>query len=293
MADTHHGPQSADAMSTKSGDTRTEPPPRQTPEPPVRHHHLSGNSAIMAELQAFKATMTEKFADFARQLNNNNISVMTKLQEIEQKYDDKITALEIDNKTLSDKLVKHVKAYDVVCDRLNRCERLIKETERNELENEQYSRKNSVRVFGLPTALPNENSKAIMVNFVNEKLAIVPPLRPDDIEVAHRVGAPTAKHTQTLLCKFMRRTDKVRVITARKTLKGTGFSISDDIAKKLMEYMEALKERTDIGQIWFWNGKLFAKPPNCNNFFNPRLHCDVHKLVQKALARPPPPPAQS
>ena len=142
-------------------------------------------------------------------------------------------------------------------------------------------------MFGLPVPRANEDPKRVVCDFVNTKLELNPPLLPAAIDVAHRVGAPTVKRTQTMLCKFVMHTDKWRIIKIRKILQKTGFGISDDIAKQHLDYMDALKTRQDVSEVWFFNGKVFLKPVGTKHACNPRLHCDIDKLIKDTLLKPP------
>ena len=77
------------------------------------------------------------------------------------------------------------------------------------------------------------------------------------------------------------------VIRSRSSLKGTGMGISDDIAKALLDYMDLLQQRSDIAQTWFFNGKIFCRPEGSKNTFNPRLYCDIDKMINVAINKPP------
>ena len=147
--------------------------------------------------------------------------------------------------------------------------------ERAEVENEQYSRKNSVRIFNLPAPRQNEDSRAVVCEFANTKLQLEPPLVPHDIDICHRVAVKSPRHTQMMICKFVRRTNKIRILKIRTKLASTGLGVADDIAKQHLDFMDGLKKRADVAEVWFFNGKIFCKPVGTENSFNPRLHCNV------------------
>ena len=250
------------------------------PEPPPRRAHQSGGTTLTVSY------FEEQFRSVKLMITSFQSDVTQRILEFEQKIESRLFDLEQNNDKLKQTINTQQKEIQDLKDKLVLHEHKLKIAERDETENEQYSRKSSVRIFGLSSGHKNEDAKRVVCDFVNTKLQVAPPLREDDIDVAHRVGAPSAKNTQTMLCKFLKRTDKMRVLKCRSKLKGSGVSIGDDITKKHLEYMDELKKRPDISQIWFWNGKLFAKPVNCENFFNPRLYCDVDKLIQETKARP-------
>ena len=78
----------------------------------------------------------------------------------------------------------------------------------------------------------------------------------------------------------------MRVLKLRSALGGSGLAISDDIAKQHLDYMNQLKGREDVSQVLFYDGKIWLKPKNTLNSCNPRLHCDINKLITDTLNKP-------
>ena len=248
-----------------------------TPRRTDQSAEIDSLPAINTDFQKFAIYIKSQFNDFS-----------TRLADMESRLEDRLTALEIENNTLRESLTRNEKSMQVMDSRLKSCERKLEEAERREVENEQYSRKSSIRIFGLPSAKKNEDAKRVVCDFVNNsKLKLDPPLQAEAIDIAHRVGRPSPKDTQTMICKFMRRTDKERVIKFRKRLSGSKMGISDDIAKSHLDYMEELRKRQDITDVWFFDGKIFAKPVDCTHNILPRLYCNIEKLIFDAKARPP------
>ena len=56
---------------------------------------------------------------------------------------------------------------------------------------EQYSRKSSIRVYGVSEHTTGSTDQKLLHLF-NDVLKIAPPIQPDDIEVSHRIGKPQA-----------------------------------------------------------------------------------------------------
>ena len=86
-----------------------------------------------------------------------------------------------------------------------------------------------------------------------------------------------------MLCKFLIRTEKMRVIENRTKLARpvrTGYGISDDITKRNLDFMKDLEKREDIKDVWFFNGKVFFKLKTSNKKFTPRLSSNIDKLIQ-------------
>ena len=261
----------------------------KSPDIPPRRLHMSGSMDQLAQFTDFKslaAFVGAQFTRFETILVNDKADYLSKLADVEIRLEKRVFDLEIEN----DKLAAGVKSVtsdnEKLINRVSTLEHQLKLGQRHEVENEQYSRKSSVRCFGLPAPQGTEDCKNTVCNFVNTKLSVEPPLVPDDIDICHRVGGKSERNTQTILCKFMRRTVKMRVLKLRSALGGSGLAISDDIAKQHLDYMNQLKEREDVSQVWFYDGKIWLKPKNTLNSCNPRLHCDINKLITDTLNKP-------
>ena len=82
---------------------------------------------------------------------------------------------------------------------------------------EQYSRRNSVRLSGLPES-PDENVVALVMKVVNEDMAVTPPLAIEEIDRIHRVGKSDGGRHRPLLIKFATYRSRRRVISQRRFL---------------------------------------------------------------------------
>ena len=277
----------ASVTKTTHGSDKADSPPNRPP----RKGHASGNAAnaatplvpcadtptaIASMLQTFMSTFLTQFEQLATKISD-------RLSSIEDRFESKIMCYEMENAKLKSDLDAHKQVIDDLKDRLDSHDRKLKEAESSDNDQEQYSRKSSIRIFGLPPGTPKENAKDIVCKFVNDKLQLDPPLLPSSIDVAHRVGGITAKNSQTMLCKFLIRTEKMRVIENRTKLARpvrTGYGISDDITKRNLDFMKDLEKREDIKDVWFFNGKVFFKLKTSNKKFTPRLSSNIDKLIQ-------------
>ena len=83
---------------------------------------------------------------------------------------------------------------------------------------EQYSRRNSLRVSGIP----EETDEVIMpkvINLLNTELKLQIPVEPQEIDRLHRVGKPKQSSPHAVLIKFARYTTRARVYKNRFQLK--------------------------------------------------------------------------
>ena len=293
-----HHPTMPDTRSTKTGNVNSTTPAttENAPEPPLRRGPPSGGSDLagISDMQAMvtllgnniTSSLEIAFTTYKQDILKKLDSIETKLIDIESRYKSRIFTLETDFSKLNSHFDMLKSDNDKLKEQISTLELKLNMSERYAVENEQYSRKNSARFFGLPLPIGKEDSKTVICDFVNDKLQVQPPLLPADIDIAHRVGKPTARRTQAIICKFVRRTDKHRVIKARTKLKGSGFGISDDVAKAHIDFMDELKQRPDVSDCWFFDGKIFMKPKGTENICNPRLHCNLPALIKETLERP-------
>ncbi|CAC5359724.1 unnamed protein product [Mytilus coruscus] len=127
----------------------------------------------------------------------------------------------------------------------------------------QYTRKNTVRIFGIVQTDEKENTHDIVQKLFKEMLS----LDNIDIEIAHRIG-PVKDSDQNvntrrpIICKMLRRTDKMKVIASRRKLKGLKVSISDELTKLNFGLLKSLQEHELIDQAWSYNVTSGTIHPN-------------------------------
>ncbi|XP_033730300.1 uncharacterized protein LOC117319636 [Pecten maximus] len=104
------------------------------------------------------------------------------------------------------------------------------ENQLNDLE--QHGRKNSIRISGLrdPSARESvEECVKNVVEFANTQLTV--PLCPEDIDIAHRLGGFDTARKRSVIVKFTHRRKKQEIIRARRILRGSGFTVSEDLTR--------------------------------------------------------------
>ena len=85
--------------------------------------------------------------------------------------------------------------------------------------------------------------------------------------MAHRIGPyknndNTINSKRPVICKMLRRTDKMKVIAVRKKLKGQKgqkLSISDELTKYNFDLLKNLQDHDIIDQAWSYNGRSLPK----------------------------------
>ena len=130
---------------------------------------------------------------------------------------------------------------------------------------EQYSRRNSIRVFGLRDHDKRENmfaTEALVIDLCKRKLGINIPV--SDIDIAHRVGTFSAERDRAVIVKFVTRKARQAVLQNRKRLKGTPVTIAEDLTQHNLQLLQRAKGLNVVTQAWSWEGRVYAKDKGGN-----------------------------
>jgi len=134
-------------------------------------------------------------------------------------------------------------------------------------DNEQYSRRNNVRILGFK---PNEREgcRSAAVRFIKNVLKVSSVCN-DDIEVAHMAAGlseSTANQQRRLsmVVRFCRRDKRDQVIRSRRILKGTHYAVTEDLTTLNVKTMNRLRNSDEVRATWSWNGKIYAIMSNGN-----------------------------
>ena len=143
-------------------------------------------------------------------------------------------------------------------------------------DNEQYSRRNNIRIRGLP--IPDgSNGPELVSTWIGRTLGL-PDVTASDIAAAHRLPARTGK-LESVIVRFQNRQVRDRVIKARKSLKNTAYSIADDLTSLNLSLITRLKADDRIQDAWSWQGKIKVKRSD-NKIVNARPFQTVDELYE-------------
>ena len=145
---------------------------------------------------------------------------------------------------------------------------------------EQYSRRSSMRIYGIEEATPGTTDEKVLA-LCNEKLHLEPPLSLDEIAVSHRAGRkPTqgqaaaangeaadvqagVSQPRPILIKFVSRRSKARVMAARRGLRDVrNVYFADDLTRnraRLAYHARGLKRNQTILDTWVYDCKVLIK----------------------------------
>ena len=212
------------------------------------------SSAFNIEImEAINAALDTKLDQLAARIEN---MVTTKVEELEKKL-----------QNVEDE-VKKLK--DDVDDSINHVESMLKHdidlTWEYAVRNEQYSRKNNLRVLGLVEE-ERENLEAKFIKFVEDNLQ--EEISADEIEIIHRIGARRndggeqgsrrGGKPRPVIVKLLSHKSKMKILLKRKMLKGKGIIIVEDMADDIAKRLKELKSKRSVESSWFSNGKIKFK----------------------------------
>lgn len=123
---------------------------------------------------------------------------------------------------------------------------LEKETEAQQM----YTRRDNLRIFGVPEVAPfrtengilvRENTNKIVLDIFRQKLGI-DHLSDRDISRCHRVGERKPGSYRAIIVRFLRHEDKDTVVSARSKLAGTRTVVKEDLTQERLMWIHRLKD---------------------------------------------------
>lgn len=171
------------------------------------------------------------------ELKNSNSDMIVKLEEIEKERDESQKKNEELEAQLSEREAR-LKDHEV---RLN--------------DIEQYTRRNSVRIYGDTDKNETiEHSRDLVIKLLKDKLLIT--VQSHEIDVAHRLGRFMKEGCRPIICKFVSRTLKRDVIKKRRSLKGSQIIIREDLTPKNAKILERASGKDEVVSACSDEGKI-------------------------------------
>ena len=144
--------------------------------------------------------------------------------------------------------------------------------------NEQFSRKNNVKILGIKDVENETEAKLTerVISLFKDKAEIE--VEPSEIMAIHRI--PSRQEPKPVLMKLKNNNIKSRLMKQRKTMKQQGHKLVDDVTKKNTELISRLLNHEKIESAWFYNGAIFGKTHEGRRYkFD--LFSDINKVINK------------
>jgi ribA/ribD-fused uncharacterized protein len=138
----------------------------------------------------------------------------------------------------------------------------------NDMDNlEQYSRRNSLRIYGIIEE-DKENIYEVLSDLFKEKLGLVNVIQTNDIDRAHRLGARKAVQIRPIIVKFSTYQARQKVFSSKRNLKTYNETaenkifINEDLTPRRANLLYAarqLKNSGKLGECWSYDGSIVVK----------------------------------
>lgn len=127
----------------------------------------------------------------------------------------------------------------------------------NRMDNlEQYSRRNCLLVHGIAEER-NEDCEQVLLKLFTEKMNVTGVER-RDFDRAHRLGVMKPNRARPIIIKFVSYGPRRAIFAAKKALKGTKITITEQLTKERMKVLSAARARIGVTQVWTQDGTIIA-----------------------------------
>lgn len=208
------------------------------------------NSALIQEIVK-DILHNERFTSLVEESVNKR---MNEMELTIEKQKAEIFDLQNSNESKSKEISKLKEKVDNQQNHLQRLDNLANKQE-------QYSRRNCLRLFGC-TERRGENTDKIVMDLVTGVLKV--DLNLDDIERSHRVGKRKEETggkvaPRGIIIKFKSYRKRQEVLANRRKLKGTKKSLVEDLTQRNQELLSRVKKASPVVMdAWSADGRIIA-----------------------------------
>ncbi|KAE8741681.1 hypothetical protein FOCC_FOCC012779 [Frankliniella occidentalis] len=139
---------------------------------------------------------------------------------------------------------------------------------------EQYNRCNNLRVFGAKESESEDTD--LIVCEVAAKAGVA--LDKSCISRSHRVGRKVNGKNRAIIVKFVSFADRQRLFKAKKGLKGTGFSVREDLTRNRQTLLTRTSDHYCNLPVWTSDGVIIVKIDG--NFRRLKTGADLISLLR-------------
>lgn len=232
---------------------------------------ISPEDELFAKIEA---SMQENLKIFKKELMNDiKMTLGDKIaKEVKESLGKSITELK-EEFCIMDQEINGLKAevkdmkqeQKIDKEKLKTLENTVQNLQDKIVKNEQYSRRCNVRIFGVMEE-KEENVKEVVCKLFKEKMGMTAHdygYVATNIETAHRIdvrpGKARVNGARPIIVKFTNVDMKLDIMKARKTLKGSGIYINEDLTAEIHKLFNRVRNHRIIDQAWTWNGTVFGK----------------------------------
>lgn len=178
-------------------------------------------------------------------------------------------------KPLKDELKAKEKTISDLQERLNKLETKLDDQE-------QYSRRENLRISGLPEK-EGENLEKDLIEVLNTNMELDPPICPDDILRLHRIGKKQPGKHRQIIIRLHSYATRTKIYSQKKKLVRTSLSLNEDLTKTrghILYLARKAKREGKIAEAWSYNGRLHVKDTAG------KIHNDINYVSLAELVGP-------
>nr|CAI5845904.1 unnamed protein product [Callosobruchus analis]CAI5862106.1 unnamed protein product [Callosobruchus analis] len=120
---------------------------------------------------------------------------------------------------------------------------------------DQHDRRSNLRIFKLQEK-DNENTAFEVTQLLESKLGIK--ISHGDIISCNRIGKRAPNKVRSILVQFSIPSLKRSIYNKKKSLKGSGIVIKEDLTDRRLKLMEAAIEKCSLRSVWSFMGDIFV-----------------------------------
>ena len=156
---------------------------------------------------------------------------------------------------------------------------------------EQYSRRNCLRISGLPEE-ENEDVVSKTLDLFNSKMHVSPPIQLEEIDRIHRLGKKDPQRPRGVIVKFSTYRSRKRAMDARKALKprededevplSQAIFLNECLTRERVQIMyklRCLKKSKAIDDAWTHDGHIVLKEKTTHRIRSARTIIEAEALI--------------
>ena len=226
-------------------------------------------SFISSTIQGIVVELKEKLHERVEEL----------VSETNQELVDRLDSLVYENTELKEQLELKDARLNEFEERLKEAEKRSKDALQRANYNEQYSRKNNVKINGIQQRT-NETTETLTEDvcaLLQTKASIT--LTPTQIVAIHRIPG-RAGQPQPVLIKLRNNNDKTLLMKNRRRMKEAGYKLVDDVTRLNTGLINRLLLNEAIESAWYFNGAVYGK-----SHAGRRYKFDIYDSIPDVMAK--------
>ena len=217
--------------------------------------------------------LEKKIEEGQESIVENQNKMLARLSIIEKEietFKEDIDNLKVKQSALEDKVISMSENIGTISDHGRDLQFLMDRQE-------QYSRKNSVRIKGV-LERSGEDIEMVTIDTLKKELGL--DFEKSDIDIVHRVGRGHTDIPRSILVKFLSHKSKEKVMRAKKKAKNV--KIQEDLApgiKRIFDEVSSKRRFLNIESVWSIDGRIKFRYVNDSRTLEIRSYADCYDLV--------------